>query len=93
MKKIFKYPLLITGTQIIEIPKSFQVTLIAEQKSVFGDGLMLWALVNPEEDKVKLQIKIHGTGHDIDTDKFSFISSVIMANGLVWHIFIESFKN
>ena len=92
--RIYKYPLEITDRQIILIG-----TLDPEPLSVAEqDGqLMLWVkLVEPINDEIynkgfihAIEIDIVGTGNECSIGGKEFIGTVVMSNGLVWHVFYE----
>lgn len=85
MRKIYKYPLKITGIQKVEMPINNTILSVKEQ----GGILMLYALVDTEKDTLNYEIEIYGTGYPMDGlhSVREFIDTVIMPNGLVWHIF------
>ncbi len=85
MTMIYKYPLEITGTQIIQLPNE-QIILEVDFQ---GEILMLWAMVNPENKSKDVVIKIFGTGHPFQYNYgMRYIKTVHdNTNGLVWHIF------
>ncbi len=90
MRTIWKFPLKIINTQIIEMPYGAEILTAQEQY----DELQLWALVDSEATlKIKYRINIYGTGHPISyEDRLRYISTVQLRKGtLVLHIF-ENFE-
>lgn len=86
MKKIFKYPLEITGTQFVELPLGAEI-LTAQMQ---GSQLCLWAIVNtlPEAVKKNRRIEIMGTGNPMPTGELKYISTFqMMGGGLILHVF------
>jgi len=88
MLKIFKYELEITDFQKVEI-SGFRKTLkVAEQNG----NLCLWCLVQTLDKEIFIMdVYINGTGHEIKHEYFNrekYFDSVVMKNGLVWHVFI-----
>ena len=96
--KIYKYELNITDKQRIQVPgKHLRPLSVAEQ---YGK-LMLWAIVSDEPpdfraNHTELEITIIGTGNpapdlrQVDTfDGMRFIGTVVMSDGLVWHVFAK----
>ncbi len=85
---IYKYPLNIVDTQILELPYPCNIISVINQR----DRLILYAMVDTEsEKKVKIEISIRGTGHDIQYNPYhgkTFLATVDM-NPLVWHIFYK----
>jgi len=88
MNVIYKYELDITRKQSIEVPIGCEILKVAEQNG----GLFVWARVDTESEINKLPFVIYGTGHEIDMYGFTHIDSVLMANGLVWHVFCGAFN-
>lgn len=89
MITIHKYPLEITGQQGINIHGYMKVLSVKEQRSM----LVLYALVDtdPSIRGQNLPVTIIGTGHVVNCvlEDWEFVDTVMMANGLVWHIFIK----
>ncbi len=85
MYTIFKYKLPITDDVVeIELPKSNLLLSIKAQ----GNNICMWAMVGSDTPTEKRRFKIMGTGHEIeDARNLYFLSTVIMPNDLVWHIF------
>ena len=78
MKKIFKYPLEITGLQEIEMPKGSKILSVQMQY----DKPCLWALVDDHTTFVeKREIILAGTGHPIEADNLKFIGTVQEMSG------------
>lgn len=92
MKTIYKYQLQIKDVQLLELPTNYRILSVKEQN---GD-LYLWAIVDTDaEGKTSIQIEIFGTGNPIDApdrflfdeDDYVYLNTVVMSNGLVWHVF------
>ena len=86
-KQIWKYPIKVEDSQVIEIPNDFEILDIQLQNGY----LSLWALVDVESTKEKVTIDIFGTGHTIDT-KISrqYIKTIILNPTMVIHIFVRN---
>lgn len=87
-KTIWKFPLRIDDSQVIDAPEGAQPLTVQLQD---GDP-MLWALVDPEQPRVPLRILMRGTGHNADglgayLGTFQFRDGPI--GGLVFHAFAE----
>jgi hypothetical protein len=87
MKAIYKYKLEIKDKQTIEMPPVDFILHLGEQ-----DGeLYIWVMVDLEIPKlIPMEFKILGTGQptkDPDLGLLSYIGSVQMKSGLVWHVF------
>lgn len=88
MKTIWKFPLVVTDFQELQIPEGADILSVQMQSG----GPCIWALVSPQAPKQRRTIQIVGTGHPIEDDagmaSAIFIGTVQMAGGaLVWHIF------
>lgn len=86
-RTIWKFPLEITDLQEISLPHRAEVLCIKAQ----GNNLCLWALVDPSHAVAPVRVRICGTGHPAPSDDstFEYVDTVIMPNGLVWHVFLE----
>ena len=90
MKTIYKYDLKITDEQFVEIAGFHSFLKVAEQNG----NLCLWCIVDTGIKHIyTAEINIVGTGTPV---KFktkikhtSHLGSVVMSNGLVWHIFAD----
>jgi len=86
---IWKFHLRITDRQTVMIPKDAEILSVQEQ----GDGLQMWAVVDPDADRETRTIAIIGTGNrmpDFDSEGVStlHIDTVQTRGGmLVWHVF------
>lgn len=88
MHRIYKYPLVITDHQMIRVPLQCRLLSVQSQH----EGLMLWALVEPDasQDQCLLYIRIVGTGNPFpDAMEFPhYVGTVQTGGGLfVWHVF------
>ena len=86
MQKIWKFSLEVTDEQIIEMPEN---ALMLDIKTQFGKPCM-WALVNPDAEKVKRKFYTFGTGHDVKVDSsiLRHLGTYTMDNDrLVFHVF------
>ena len=86
METIYKYEIEIKDHSQINI-KGFRGFLkVGEQ----DESLFLWCLVETSDDiNHTIDVYIQGTGTQINNNSFSksnYFDSVIMSNGLVWHI-------
>ena len=87
MNTIWKYEIPLTDKPVIQMPKDARMLSVGEQRG----KLFVWAAVDPEADSVPHQFRIAGTGHPVSMPLASMhvfcIGTVIMSNGLVWHVF------
>jgi len=79
---IWKYELSITAMQEIEVPLGARVLSAKMQ----DQRLCLWAMVDPNEQRIRMPIEIIGTGHKASNCYREFIDTVIDGDR-VWHIF------
>ena len=89
MKTIYKYNLDITDSQLIELPIDSEILSVKCQDNF----LCMWLLIEVGTiETTSLEIEIFGTGNPIyENNKTSrkFVDTVVMPNGLVWHVFIR----
>jgi hypothetical protein len=84
MKTAWKF--ILQPKTTVEIPDGAKILHVAQQ----GDHLCMWALVDPEQPKVKRYFSVYGTGFDMPDDPGEFIGTALMNGGsLVFHIFEE----
>jgi len=83
MRVIYKYPLAITNVQPITIPEDHVLLKVAEQNG----ELFVWIEVDTDSADMTGHFVIKGTGHELDMYGFHYLDSVLMSNGLVWHVF------
>ena len=84
---IYKYPLIVTDIQEVQLPEGAQMLSVQTQQDV----PQLWALVYPDNPLVPRMIVIHGTGHLIagsPQDSLVFLDTFQLSGGaLVFHAF------
>ena len=86
MKTVWKFPLDVADTQLVEMPANAHILTVQEQHGM----VCLWALVNPAMPPEGRKILIAGTGHERqDLDALvNYISTFQLAGGaLVFHVF------
>ncbi len=83
MKTIWKFELPTSGN--VDIPKDYEVLEVAAQ----GGNLCLWALVDPEAERVSRSFPIYGTGHQIKNSKdlVHIGTAHFEKQALVFHVF------
>jgi hypothetical protein len=88
MKRIYKYPISIESTTTVVLRVGAEVLKIAIQGD--QDETFLWALVDPAAAEETWTFDVYGTGHDIDdaVDSISYVDTVFLSNGLVFHFFV-----
>ena len=84
MNKIWKYPLKIVDTQIVNLPRGAKILSAVKQD---GDIILYAAIDNQNPEGTDRIIRILGTDHPFpDYDNCVFISTVVIAP-FVWHVF------
>jgi hypothetical protein len=85
MKTIFKYPLSVTDTQVVSMPKNADVFSAQFQ----GDQLCTWALVDTEAETEDREFRIFGTGNPFElSGMFRFVDTAQQGQ-FVWHVFVK----
>lgn len=87
-KTIWKYPLLLTDEQAVQMPKGAEILCVQVQ----GSRPCLWALVDSSVKNDERLIVIYGTGHPMpeahNAYRRQYIGTAQMNDGsLVWHVF------
>lgn len=84
MRTIWKFPLEVTDLQTIQMPVDAHFLSVGQQ----DDELMLWALVDPENQLIPTTFAIYGTGHPIgaaESDEYHV--GTVQVGPYVWHVF------
>lgn len=87
MRTIWKFPLQVTDMQEIVMPQGATILKLAVQ----GDTPCLWALVDPDAEKISHCIRSYGTGHDVPdyaATESKYLDTVLLGP-FVWHFFLE----
>jgi hypothetical protein len=85
MKTIWKFPLMMTDRQTVEIPLPAELLTVQLQGKVPHENACLWAEVDPEGEKVRIEIAMIGTGHPVP-EGMRYISTV-QYGALVFHFY------
>ena len=88
MKTIFKYPLRVTGRQIVSIHAGAEILSVQAQMEV----PCIWALVDTDRSEEPMSIRIITTGQEVlESEKLErFIGTVQLEEGrFVIHVFKE----
>ena len=85
MQTIWKYELIITDIQEIEIPKNSHILTVQTQRGM----PCIWAIIDSEAEKSKLKIYTFGTGNPIPRNfNGEYIGTYLVKNDeLVFHVF------
>lgn len=85
MKTIYKYEVQ-PFNETMWLPDGAKILSVGEQES----RIYIWALVDPDiMSNTPRHIKSYGTCHPVEDTAMSFIGTVQMQNGLVFHFFEE----
>lgn len=87
-KSIWKFPVEVTGEQLVAMPHGAKILTIAVQMG----AICLWAEVNPDvAGRHHRTISIFGTGHPMPDDPGAYIGSFMLDGGaLVFHAYDAS---
>lgn len=85
MKTIWKFPLKMTDRQIVEMPLPAKLLCVQLQGRNPNEAACLWAEVDPEGEKVRIEIAMIGTGHPLP-DGMRYISTM-QYGALVFHFY------
>ena len=83
-KTVWRYDVAPLTTQHIQMPTGAQVLKVAEHPR--GE-ISLWVLVDAHAGRETREFTVAGTGWEIVADDPSHLGSVVMSDGLVFHIF------
>lgn len=82
---IHKFHMSAIGTDNLFMPKGARVLCVQVQNGY----PCVWALVNPDAEKVTRRLRTFGTGHDVDTAG-TYVGTIQLDGGrIVLHIFDE----
>jgi len=78
--QIWKFEIPQDGS-LVEMPQGARLLRVDEQYR----KVMIWALVEPDAEKVNRHLLVYGTGHEVETD-LPFVGTAFVGP-LVWHVF------
>jgi len=83
---IFKYELPLIGEPFqVQLPDGYAICDIQAQ----GNVICLWAMIDSHAPFITETFQIYGTGWKIDDVHLKeFLKTVVMPDGLVWHVFL-----
>lgn len=82
MKEVWKFELRLALDFTLDMPTGARLLHVGSQD---GES-MLWAEVNPQNDRERRQFHCHGTGHEVPEDGRSYIGTVVEPTW-VWHFY------
>lgn len=80
---IWKFPLGIADYQAVMMPEGAQILTAQYQDD---DVLCLWALVDPDAERVQRKIWVYDTGWELPDNPGTWIATV-QRDSFVWHVF------
>lgn len=85
VKSVYKYPLEITDSQTVWMPKGSEILSLQVQSGC----PFIWALTDPNAVPEERTFEVYGTGHDIQHISSRTYVGTVQTNGgmLVWHVF------
>lgn len=98
MNSIFRYPLELKETQEIlinSLPKEDSLATYRARDQIIKVGSIreipsIWCIVNPNAPKIKLKLKLYGTGWDSPKAKpENYLGSFTIMDSEIYHIFID----
>lgn len=85
MRTVYKYTLSL-GNQVIVVPGDFRFLSVGPDPGPTGE-MCIWALVDPDCERVGREILVVGTGHKIEAaDNLDFVGRIDNPP-FVWHVF------
>lgn len=87
---IWKFPLVVADEQIIETPEINQPLTVQVQHGT----PCLWSMVDPDSRRIKVRVRIFGTGHAGVTSEMLYVGTFQVSGGaLVFHVFLAGVIN
>lgn len=84
MHKIYKWTLIVTDRQTLQLPKNAAILTVQMQ----GERPQLWARIDTDAELETRVIHIYGTGHSMPKDAGQYIATFQCHEGsLVFHVF------
>lgn len=88
MKTIYKYTLIFADEQEVQIPEGAEFLNLQLQRG----NVVMWFLVDPENEKVTKKVATYGTGHPLRSEIHlsKYLGSYQLCDGdLVFHVFMS----
>jgi len=84
-KRIHKYILETTDSQVLSLPKGAGILKAAEQR----DGICIWVEVDLKAELEDVEFRIFGTGHEVDIGaKYGQYIDTVFLGQYVWHVYV-----
>mgnify|MGYP001576669000 CR=1 FL=1 len=89
MRTIWKFEIPVEDHFEVQIPMASQVLTVDVQHG----QPCIWALVNPDAERIAYKFVLRGTGHPIEEDLGPYIGTFQLAGGgLIFHLFHAWYK-
>lgn len=85
MKQVFKYKLT-SEVQTIDLPEDAEALTVRYQSSIHGNGLMLWAFVDPHRKTKPVTFVTLVTGQGM-SNPAKYVATVESPEGEILHVF------
>jgi hypothetical protein len=82
VKTIWKYELILAGTQILHIPRDGYILTLQMQNNV----PCIWVILDPSFPTEKLRIATYGTGQALPKEPGYYLGTY-QTDGMVFHLF------
>lgn len=82
-RSIYKYPLQVTDSQIINLPIDYKILTVQEQNGI----PCMWGMVDYKNQALPVEFVTYGTGHPVERTGLEYISTYQLPSGLVFHVF------
>lgn len=86
MRTIWKFPLEVIDSQTVTMPDRSSILAVQVQ----GNKPCLWAMVDTEAHPISVEIRTHGTGHELpkECDSYAHLGTYsLQSGGLIFHVF------
>lgn len=83
--KIYKYPVPLMSCFTLNLPRNAKILHVSEQHG--EPELVLWALVDPKQEKIEREFYIYGTGSEIKNVHYLSYIGTSVGNVYVCHLF------
>lgn len=84
MKTVWKFEVFGPVRFTTVMPKGAEILSVQRQ----GEGVQMWALVDPSQPAEERTFQSFGTGHDIDAEIIAHLGTVQFEGGaLIFHVF------
>lgn len=86
MNVIWRYALFLNAKQTLKIPSGYKL-LSVQRDPEEPERIQLWAAVNPQAEKIDLNVRIYSTGEQLEHELISNYIGTVRLVPFVWHVF------